>query len=90
MNAQRRAAIARVVKEVAALIGKLDDITTAIYSLQDEEQEALDNRPESFQETEAGEKQQSAIDALDTAAEACRDASSQLEDACSELENSRA
>ena len=51
MNAARR-------KELNKLIGQLEDIKSQIEELQQEEQDAYDNLPESLQDGERGERMQ--------------------------------
>lgn len=53
-------------KQIEKLTAQIEEI---IESLRDEEQEAFDNLPESLQSGERGEKMESAIDALDYAAD---------------------
>ena len=60
MNNDRRKRIEKAQKTLAELL-------TEIEELRDEEQEALENLPESLQETERGERMQTAADALDDA-----------------------
>lgn len=45
----------------------LDNAVSILEDVQEEEQEAYDNMPESFQEGEKGEKAQSAISSLEDA-----------------------
>lgn len=45
----------------------LDDVISQIEEIKDEEQEALDNMPESLQQSERGAKMQTAIDTMDEA-----------------------
>ncbi len=56
-------------KEIDKLTAQIEEIKEAIEALRDEEQEAFDNMPESLQDGERGEKMQSAIDALEYAAD---------------------
>lgn len=56
-------------KEIDKLTAQIEEIKEAIEALRDEEQEAFDNMPESLQYGERGEKMQSAIDALEYAAD---------------------
>lgn len=60
MNAARK-------KRIQDVIEKLDELKTVIEELHDEEQEAFDNLPESFQESERGEAMEAAADNLDSA-----------------------
>ena len=48
-------------KEINTLIAELEDLKSRLESVLEEEQEYLDNMPESFQGGEKGEKAQSAI-----------------------------
>ena len=62
MNTLRR-------KEIQKIITTLETIQTGIENLQEEEQDALDNLPEGIQESDRGDKMQTAISNLeDTAA----------------------
>lgn len=60
MNKDRR-------KRIQNIIDRLTDLETEIEKIQDEEQEAYDNLPESLQECEKGERMSDAIDSLDHA-----------------------
>lgn len=60
MNATRR-------KRIQEAIEQLDELKTIIEELHDEEQEAYDNLPESFQESERGEAMEAAAGNLDSA-----------------------
>lgn len=46
---------------------RLDALRTELEAVNEEEQEAFDNMPESLREGERGEKAQEALDALDSA-----------------------
>lgn len=74
MNKERRNRLQEV-KE------SLDDVITQIEELKDEEQEALDNMPESLQQTELGDKMQTAIDTMDEAISAIGDVQQTLDEA---------
>lgn len=71
MNNDRR-------KQIEKLTALIEEITE---SLRDEEQEAFDNLPESLQSGERGEKMESAIDALDYAADDLQECLDHLSDA---------
>lgn len=58
MNAQRR-------KQLSEISDKIELIKEEITFLQEEEQDALDNMPDSLQYSEKGERMQTAIDAMD-------------------------
>lgn len=74
MNAARRKAIDK-------LYMQLEDLKAAIESLQEEEQEAFDNLPESLQDTERGEAMQEAVDNLEAAASSIEEAMDSLSEA---------
>ena len=60
MNNNRR-------KRIQKVFDSIMDLRSQIEEIRDEEQEAFDNMPESFQEGEKGEMSQNAIDNLDSA-----------------------
>lgn len=60
MNAPRR-------KAIADLISDLEEIADRIEAIKDEEQDYLDNMPESLQSGEKGEAAESAVSALENA-----------------------
>lgn len=60
MNKERRKRIEALQEQIAGIALELENLTN-------EEQEAYDNLPESIQETERGERMQSAADALEEA-----------------------
>lgn len=59
----------------------LDDIITQIEELKDEEQEAYDNLPEGLQQTERGDKMQTAIETMEEAISAIGDVQQTIEEA---------
>lgn len=59
MNAQRR-------KQLSEISDKIELIKEEITFLQEEEQDALDNMPDSLQYSDKGERMQTAIDAMDS------------------------
>ena len=67
MNKDRR-------KEINQLIAELEDLKSRVESVLEEEQEYLDNMPESFQEGEKGEKAQAAIEALENTQQSIEEA----------------
>lgn len=73
MNKQRRKQLA----EASAMISKAQEI---IESVKDEEQEAHDNLPDSFQYGEKGQQMEEYIDALDEAYGQCDDLVSIIDD----------
>lgn len=64
MNNQRR-------KAIEDIRGRIADIAQDIEDILSEEQDAFDNLPESFQESERGEAMQNAINALGEAVGLC-------------------
>lgn len=59
MNKQRRKKIDAIIEKLSCLLDEVEDV-------RQEEEEALDNMPESLQETERYEAMQTAVDNLDT------------------------
>lgn len=68
-------------KRIQGIIDQLTDLGTEIEEIQDEEQEAYDNLPESLQEGEKGEIMSDAIDSLDHVFCSIGDVISYLDDA---------
>ena len=60
MNAKQR-------KKLQGYVDSLDEIRSNIETMMEEEQEKLENMPESLQESERGEAMQEAIDNLESA-----------------------
>ena len=60
-------------KEIEKITADLEAIKERIGALQEEEQDAFDNLPESIQYGERGDKMQSAIDNLEYAADNIQD-----------------
>jgi len=73
MNAERRKRIEAASAKIREAIGELE-------SVRDDQQEAFDAMPGSFQQGERGEKSQSAIDAIESAIGDCENAESSLEE----------
>lgn len=74
MNARRR-------KDINSVIEKLDELKSQIEDIMQEEQDALDNLPESLQYGERGERMQSAIDALEYATDSVQEVIDNLNEA---------
>ena len=72
MNKARRA-------KLNAIINALNDLRSDLELVHDEEQDVMDNMPESLQESERYERMEEAVDNMD-------DALSSLEDAVDSLE----
>lgn len=69
-------------KSIDTLMARLEDLRLDVEYLQEEEQEAFNNIPESLQESEKGEKIQESIDALE-------EALSNLEEALENLDTAK-
>lgn len=67
MNNQRRKAIATALELLDAARIASEAARAAIEEIRDEEQEAFDNMPESFQSGDKGDVAQEAINALESA-----------------------
>lgn len=74
MNAERR-------KRIGKVWDVIEDLKNELEYIKEEEDEALDNLPESLQYGERGERMQSAIDNLDYAISSIEDVISYLQDA---------
>jgi hypothetical protein len=51
-------------KELATLIGTLEEAVAAIQAIHDDEQEAFDDKSEKWQESEKGEEASEALDTI--------------------------
>lgn len=69
-------------KALNAIISELEDIQSRLEAINDEENEAYDNMPDSIQESERGEQSYNAMNSMS-------DALSSIESAISEIENAR-
>jgi hypothetical protein len=65
MNKQRRKELAAILSKLEELENLRSEIKERLEAVRDEEQEALDNLPESLQESERGEQMQEYIDAME-------------------------
>jgi hypothetical protein len=72
MNDKRR-------KELAAIKSQVEELASRVEAVRDDEQDALNNMPESLQDAANGEKSRDAVSALE-------DAITSLENAATELE----
>ena len=72
MNNKRRNSIRKIKESLSRLVNYLEE-------LRDEEDEAYDNMPEQFQDSERGEIMQNAIEALDNAADWIQEAIDELD-----------
>lgn len=73
MNKQRR-------KEIEAVKDRILECIDELESIRDDEQDAYDNLPESFQEGERGEQMQEYIYLIEAALDSLEDANSSLEE----------
>lgn len=76
MNNTRRKEISAIKDELTAHIEAISQLKERLEAVRDEEQEYLDNMPESMQSGEKGERAQSVIDALDSAIDTIDEAAS--------------
>lgn len=67
-------------QDLAEIFDTLDEAISQLGDVRDEEQEALDNLPESFQESPRGEAMQEAIDAMDAVESAIEDVKAMIQD----------
>ena len=68
-------------KSIKKIYDLLEEAMQEIEALQEEEQDALDNLPESLQEGERGQAMQEAADNLESAASSVQEALDYLEEA---------
>lgn len=67
MNKIRRKELARIVEKLEAMDALRLEVQEELEAVLDEEQEALDNMPESLQDSEKGQQMQEYIDAMESA-----------------------
>ena len=65
MNAKRRKALGSIITKLEALESLRQEIQEQLEEIMDEEQDALNNMPESLQEGERGQQMQEYIDTMD-------------------------
>ena len=85
MNKIRRKALAEIITKLEELENLRSEIAERLEAVMDEEQEALDNMPESLQESERGQQMQEYIDTMSSVLDDLgyidtEDLSSQLEE----------
>lgn len=68
-------------KSIQKIFDRLEELMQEIEALQEEEQDAYDNMPESLQEGERGQAMQEAADNLEYAASSVQEALDYLEEA---------
>lgn len=74
MNKQRR-------KEISGIIEEIEGIQSMLDALMKDEQDALDNLPESIQESERGERMEEIIDLIQSAIDSTQEAVDDLQEA---------
>ena len=90
MNNERRKKIVGIIDRLNKVKEEINDLRCEVSSLQDEEQEAYDNLPESMQDGERGTAIQDKIDELESAYGAIMDDSMiDLDEAISQLESAK-
>ena len=67
MNAQRRKALRAIITKLEELDSLRQEILERLEKVTGEEQQALDNMPESLQESERGQQMQEYIDSMESA-----------------------
>lgn len=68
MNNERRKALTALADKLEnEIAGLLDELRSELETLRDEEQDYYDNMPESFQNSDRGERASAAVDALTNA-----------------------
>lgn len=72
MNIKRR-------KRLREILTTITDVSSEIETLRDEEDEARDNMPESFQDTDRYSESEEASDAMDSAIDSLNDAATSIE-----------
>jgi exonuclease VII small subunit len=68
-------------KLLQSIINKLNDCSSELESVKDEEQDAFDNFPEGLQVSERGEAMENAISEMENAISSIEDAISSIENA---------
>lgn len=67
MNASRRKALYGIIKELESIQASIEEARNALDEITCEEQDALDNLPESIQGSNRGREMEEYIDAMETA-----------------------
>ena len=86
MNAVRRRTITKLIVRLNALLGEMDDLLSDIDNVREEENEALNNMPESLMETDRYAQIEAAADNLEEAYDTFSDMKGSLEDVVNCLE----
>lgn len=80
MNAKRREALKEASLKIQQAIDMLNEAKESIDEIQSEEEEAYENLPESFQESDRGETMQENIFTMGNVRESIEDQVTELED----------
>lgn len=80
MNNARRKELETIAGQVKEAIAVLEGLKTDVEQAQSEEQDALDNLPDSFRDGEKGEKAQAAIEAMEEVMDKIQEAIDALEE----------
>ncbi|MBQ6984571.1 MAG: hypothetical protein IJQ20_06540 [Paludibacteraceae bacterium] len=87
MNNQRRKALKDAMKQMEEAAALLTAAKEAIESIKEEEEEAYDNLPDSFQEGAQGDQMQENINAMDEVIDNLDTQASDIEEYIQSLEN---
>jgi len=86
MNAVRRRTITKLIGRLNGLLGQMEDLLGDIDIVREEENEALNNIPESLMETDRYAQIEAAADNLEDAYDTFSDMKDSLEDVVNSLE----
>lgn len=86
MNAVRRRTITKLIGRLNGLLGQMEDLLGDIDIVREEENEALDNMPESLMETDRYAQIEAAADNLEEAYDTFSGMKDSLEDVVNSLE----
>jgi hypothetical protein len=89
MNKERRKALAEIQADVAKAKSDLESASAALGELKGEEEEYLENMPDSFKDGDKGSAAQEAIDAMDEAINSIDEATNGLDDIDSQLDTAQ-
>ena len=87
MNKIRRQEIEKIINKLESVRETLQDISCEVFDVQDAEQEAYDNLPESIQESCKGETMQENIDELENAYQTIQDMDYTIDEIIEYLDN---
>lgn len=86
VNKKQRKTLDGLIEQLGDLAGKLDDLKNEIEAIKDEEQEKLDNMPDSLRDGDKGDTLSSIIEMLQTAEDKAGEANEAADEAKSSLE----